>query len=358
MPHIDLTSLKFYLAVVRAMTYKEAGVDIKAGEQFVKKIAPLARATFRPEVLTGLGGFAGLFALRAKKYKQPVLVSGTDGVGTKLKIAFLTDRHDTVGIDLVAMCVNDVVVTGAAPLFFLDYFATGRLSLERAGNVIQGIAEGCRQAGCALIGGETAEMPSFYAPGEYDLAGFAVGVVERRKIMDGRKIRPGVALIGLSSSGLHSNGFSLVRSVFFEKMRLTVKDRLPGESKSLGEMLLVPTRIYVKTVLKTAETVRLLGAAHITGGGLTHNLPRILPKGCAAEVRLGQWETPAILHTLQSQGRIRQEEMYRTFNMGIGMVLAVPQDDVRATLAFLKRRREPAQVIGRVVAGDQKVIYV
>ncbi|HLG22279.1 MAG TPA: phosphoribosylformylglycinamidine cyclo-ligase [Candidatus Manganitrophaceae bacterium] len=339
------------------LTYKNAGVDIKAGDRFVQKITPLVRSTFRPEVLTDLGGFSGLFSLRAKKFKEPVLVSGTDGVGTKLKIAFMTDRHDTVGIDLVAMCVNDVAVTGAEPLFFLDYFATGKLYPKKGVEVMKGIVEGCRQAGCALIGGETAEMPSFYADGEYDLAGFSVGVVEKKKIIDGRKIRPGDRLIGLASSGLHSNGFSLVRKVFFEKNGLTVKDRLPGLSKPLGEALLTPTVIYAKTVLKAIEKIDLKGAAHITGGGITENLPRILPKGCAARVRRDQWEVPSIFKILQAMGEIDPEEMYSDFNMGVGMIWAVSEKDLRPALSLLKRLRQEAFPIGEVVRGNREVIY-
>jgi len=339
------------------MTYKDAGVDVEAGERFVRKIAPLARSASRPEVMGGLGGFAGLFALRAKRWKSPVLVSGTDGVGTKLKIAFMAGRHDTVGIDLVAMCVNDIVVTGAEPLFFLDYFATGKLALDQSVAVIRGITAGCRQAGCALLGGETAEMPSFYPPGEYDLAGFAVGVVERSKIIDGRKIRPGHVLIGLASSGLHSNGFSMVRAVL-RKMNLTMKDRWRATDQSLGDALLTPTRIYVKTVLKATGTIRLLGVAHITGGGITGNLPRILPPGCAAEVQVGTWKVPAIFPFVQEGGAVADDEMYRTFNMGIGMIWVAPKADVPAALALLSKCRQPASVIGRVVAGDPGVTYV
>jgi phosphoribosylformylglycinamidine cyclo-ligase len=337
------------------MTYKEAGVDIEAGGRFVRKIAPLARSTFRPGVLGGLGGFAGFFKLQTKKWKEPVLVSGTDGVGTKLKIAFMAGRHDTVGIDLVAMSVNDVAATGAEPLFFLDYFAVGKLSSDQAVAVVRGISIGCKEAGCSLIGGETAEMPSFYPPGEYDLAGFAVGVVEKKRIIDGRKIVPGHVLIGLASSGLHSNGFSLVRSVM-KKMNLTVKDKVDGQQ--LSETLLAPTRIYVKSILKAAEKVSLLGIAHITGGGITENLPRILPAGCAAEVQMGRWEVPQIFSSLQTFGQISDNEMYRTFNMGIGMIWVVRQAEVAATLASLKRRRETGYVIGRIVAGKPGVRYV
>ena len=340
------------------LTYKNAGVDIEAGDLFVQKITSLVRSTYRPEVLTDLGGFSGLFALRSKKFKEPVLVSGTDGVGTKLKVAFMTDRHDTVGIDLVAMCVNDVIVTGAEPLFFLDYFATGKLFPEKAVEVMKGIVEGCRQAGCALIGGETAEMPSFYPAGEYDLAGFAVGVVDKKEIIDGKKIRPGDLLIGLASSGLHSNGFSLVRKILFEKRGLTVKDSLPGHSKSVGEVLLTPTVIYAKVLSKLREKIQIKGAAHITGGGITENLPRVLPPGCAAQVRRDRWEVPLIFRTLQEMGEVDTEEMYTDFNMGIGMILVISPKALSQTQSLLKRLRQEAHVIGEIVKGDGTVIYV
>ncbi len=339
------------------MTYKKAGVDIEAGAQFVQKIASLARATHRSEVLTGLGGFAGLFALRAARFKKPVLVSGTDGVGTKLKVAEMAGRHDTIGIDLVAMCVNDVVVTGAEPLFFLDYLATGKLRPSIAVPVIAGIAEGCRQAGCALIGGETAEMPSFYTDGQYDLAGFAVGVVEKSRIVNGARICPGDRLIGLSSSGLHSNGYSLARKVLFEQAGHTVKTVLPGFSKPLSELLLTPTTIYVKALLKFQEKVALLGAAHITGGGITHNLPRILPDGCAASVRLGSWEVPPIFDILKKTGKIPEAEMYSSFNMGIGMIWVVRPNALKGSLAYLKRLRMAASPIGEVIRGNREAIY-
>src|SRR5574341_397498 len=260
-----------------AITYKDAGVDIDAGDLFVRKIKPYVKSTFRPEVMTHIGGFGGLFAL--KKYKDPVLVSGTDGVGTKLKIAFLTNRHDTVGIDLVAMCVNDIIVQGAEPLFFLDYFATGKLKPDSHADIVKGIAEGCRQSGCALIGGETAEMPSFYGVDEYDLAGFAVGVVEKKRIIDGSRIKPGNALIGLASSGLHSNGYSLVRKVLLEKAGYGMDDILSElGGRPLGEVLLTPTRIYAKTVMALMKDFDILGMAHITGGGITENTPRMLDR--------------------------------------------------------------------------------
>ncbi len=339
-------------------SYKSSGVDIEAGDRFVQKISPMARSTFRPEVLTELGGFSGLFALRAKKYKNPVLVSGTDGVGTKLKVAFMANRHDTVGIDLVAMCVNDIVVSGAEPLFFLDYLACGKLLPKKMLAVVEGISEGCRQAGCALLGGETAEMPSFYPKGEYDLAGFSVGVVEKREIIQGKKIQPKDLLIGLASSGLHSNGYSLVRKVFFEKKGMRLQDRLPDLGRTLGEVLLTPTLIYVKAFLKLKQKVKIKGAAHITGGGLSGNIPRVLPKGCAALVRRDQWNVPPIFEILKKSGRIDAEKMYTYFNMGIGMVVVVSPRDLDKALSLLKKLRQEAFVIGEIVRGDQEVRYV
>ena len=291
-----------------AITYKDAGVDIDAGDLFVQKIKPYVKATFRPEVLTDIGGFGGLFAL--KKYKDPVLVSGTDGVGTKLKIAFLTNRHDTVGIDLVAMCVNDIIVQGAEPLFFLDYFATGRLKPKEHSDIVKGIAAGCKQSGCALIGGETAEMPSFYTEDEYDLAGFAVGVVEKKKIINGSKIKPGDKLIGLASSGLHSNGYSLVRKALLEASGYTVNDVLPELGKPLGEVLLAPTRIYAKTILTLMKEFDLRGMAHITGGGITENTPRMLPKGATALIRKGTWDIPPIFTLIQKKAGVDDEDVH------------------------------------------------
>jgi phosphoribosylformylglycinamidine cyclo-ligase len=344
-----------------SLTYKQAGVDIAAGNRFVNLIKPLVRKTFRPEVLTDLGGFGGLFRLPARRYKDPVLVSGTDGVGTKLKVAFQMDRHDTVGIDLVAMCVNDVVVSGAEPIFFLDYLATGKLEPEKSVEIIKGITEGCKQAGCALIGGETAEMPSIYSGGEYDLAGFAVGVVEKEKIVDGRRIKAGDALIGLASSGLHSNGYSLVRKVIFEAAGLSLQDRISDLSRPLGEELLTPTRIYVKSILSLLGKASLAGAikgiAHITGGGITENLPRVFPSGCGALITRSSWEVPPIFGFLQHKGGITEDEMYRTFNMGLGMILVVSRDKVTKFLAKAKRLGERAFLIGEVIRGPRKVTY-
>lgn len=342
-------------------TYRESGVDIDAGDAFVQRIKPLVRSTFRPEVLTDLGGFGGLFGLRAEQYKEPVLVSGTDGVGTKLKIAFLMDRHDTVGIDLVAMCVNDIVVSGAEPLFFLDYFATGKLSIAIAQDVVKGIVEGCRQAGCALIGGETAEMPSFYRDGEYDLAGFAVGVVEKSKIIDGRSITPGDVLIGLASSGLHSNGYSLARRVLFEQEKLTVDSQVPELDRTVGEELLTPTRIYVKPILSLIRAFPIKGLAHITGGGITENLPRVLPAGVKARVDRRAWTAPPVFMVLGRLGNIEPKEMYRVFNMGIGMVLVVPPDAADSVVSCAIDLGERARVIGEIAASpsaEPEVEYV
>lgn len=314
-------------------TYRESGVDIDAGDEFVDRIKPLVRSTFRPEVLADLGGFGGLFGLRADRYKEPVLVSGTDGVGTKLKIAFMMDRHDTVGIDLVAMCVNDIAVSGAEPLFFLDYFATGKLAVPKAQDVVKGIAEGCRQAGCALIGGETAEMPSMYVDGEYDLAGFAVGVVEKSKIVDGKTIKPGDAIIGLASTGLHSNGYSLARHVLFDQAGLTVTSRLPELDRPLGEVLLTPTRIYAKQILSLLQDYPIKGIAHITGGGITENLPRVFPEAVRAKISRKAWPVPPIFDVMSRLGQVDREEMFRVFNMGIGLILVTPSDSVSAVLA-------------------------
>ena len=333
-----------------ATTYRDAGVDIDEGDRLVDLIKPLARPTLRPEVLAGIGGFGGLFALDVKKYRDPVLVSGTDGVGTKLKLAFLTGRHDTVGIDLVAMSVNDVAVTGAEPLFFLDYFATGKLRAEEAAQVVKGIAEGCRQAGCALIGGETAELPGFYADGEYDLAGFAVGVVERDRILDGRGVRPGDALLGVASTGLHSNGYSLARKVLLERHALS--DRPPElAGRTIGEALLEPTRIYAKDILALLEEIPVRAIAHITGGGLPGNAPRNLPDGTRAVIRAGTWPVPAIFGLIEREGAVPRDEMYRTFNMGLGLVIALPAASVEAARAVLAGRGLLSWVVGTVEPG-------
>jgi phosphoribosylformylglycinamidine cyclo-ligase len=337
------------IEVAKRMTYRGAGVDIEAGNKFVDMIRPLVRKTFRPEVVTDIGGFGGLFALRANKYRNPILVSSTDGVGTKLKVAFMTGKHDTVGIDLVAMCVNDVVVQGAEPLFLLDYLASGKLALGVSTEIIKGVAQGCIQAGCALIGGETAEMPSFYQEGEYDLAGFTVGVVEKNRMIDGSAIRAGDRLVGIASSGLHSNGYSLVRKVVFERMKWKPNKRVKGLSRTIAEELLVPTKIYVKPLLDLLENFRIHGMAHITGGGITDNLPRVIPAGCKAVIRRGSWPVHPIFKVLQHAGNVAEEEMLRTFNNGIGMILAVPGREVEGVIARLKRWREKAYPIGEIV---------
>jgi phosphoribosylformylglycinamidine cyclo-ligase len=323
------------------LTYRNAGVDMDAGDALVEAIKPFAKRTMRPEVLAGLGGFGALCSIPAK-YKEPILVSGTDGVGTKLKLAFLLNRHGTVGIDLVAMSVNDILVQGAEPLFFLDYFACGKLDTNVATNVIRGIAKGCEEAGCALIGGETAEMPGMYPEGEYDLAGFCVGVVEKERIIDGKTIQAGDVLLGLASSGPHSNGFSLIR-------------RILGDAKpnsGLADSLMEPTRIYVKPVLKLLAAVKVKGLAHITGGGLVGNVPRMLPQGLRAVLRKKMWPRPELFSLLQKDGNIAEDEMHRVFNCGIGMVICVARDQVAAATMLLKREGELAYEIGFVEAGN------
>lgn len=340
------------------LTYRQAGVDIAEGDRFVDLIKPLAASTRRPEVMTGLGSFGSLFRLNTRKYKDPVLVSGTDGVGTKLKIAFMTGRHNTVGIDLVAMCVNDILTLGAEPLFFLDYLATGKLKPEDAASVIEGVAEGCRQAGAALVGGETAEMPGFYAAGEYDAAGFAVGVVDKSRIVDGRSIRPGDVVIGLPSSGLHSNGYSLARKLFFEMKGYDARKRIPALGQSLGDALLAPTRIYVKPVLGLLKRYEIKGMAHITGGGITGNLPRILPKGVRAAIRKDAWTVPPIFGLIKKLGGVAEDEMFRTFNMGMGFMLVVSPEISGRVAASLCRAGENPVVIGCIEKGREDVLYV
>ena len=330
-------------------SYKEAGVDISLANQIVKEIKPLIAKTSIPGVLGGIGGFGGLFSLAEHKYKEPVLVSGTDGVGTKLKLAFALDKHDTVGIDLVAMSVNDIITCGAKPLFFLDYISIGKLSEKVVVELVKGVAEGCKMAGCALLGGETAEMPGFYAGNEYDLAGFAVGVVEKSEIIDGREIQEGDSVIGIASNGLHSNGFSLVRKVLFESKKYKMDDKLPFFEKPLGRELLRPTRIYVSPVLHLLENYKILGIAHITGGGIVENIPRILPKEISVRIDQQSWPTPSIFTFIQKEGEISDGEMYRTFNMGIGMVLIVSPSDASKVMAELKMARYDSYLIGKVI---------
>lgn len=332
-----------------SLSYRDAGVDIDAGAALVERIKPMAAATFRPGVVTGLGGFGALFELPLAAYREPVLVSGTDGVGTKLRLAMALARHDTIGIDLVAMCANDILVSGAEPLFFLDYYASGRLDLETATAVISGIARGCELAGCALTGGETAEMPGMYAEGDYDLAGFCVGIAEKAELILPERVRPGDRLIGLASSGPHSNGYSLIRKV----LELSASD-LAGDldGAPLGERLLTPTRIYVKSVLPLIRAIRIHALAHITGGGITENLPRVLPEGTKARVDMGSWTRPAVFRWLQEKGGIGEPEMRRTFNCGLGMVVCVAPEDLDQALALLRAAGEDAWVLGEIEAGE------
>jgi phosphoribosylformylglycinamidine cyclo-ligase len=331
-----------------ALSYRDAGVDIDAGEALVERIKPAVAKTRRPEVLTGLGGFGALFELPLARYQAPVLVSGTDGVGTKLKLAFESGIHDSIGIDLVAMCVNDIAVTGAEPLFFLDYYATGRLDLDIASAVISGIARGCEQAGAALVGGETAEMPGLYGSGDYDLAGFCVGIVEKSAIIDGSRVRAGDALVGIASSGPHANGYSLIRRIL-EVSGNRLDDSLAG--RSLAEWLLAPTRIYVRPLLSLCSRFDVHALAHITGGGLIENVPRVLPAGTAAVIDTGAWQPAEIFDWLQRKGNVEPREMYRTFNCGIGMVACVAEDDCAAVIEHLNAEGEDARRIGHIEAG-------
>jgi phosphoribosylformylglycinamidine cyclo-ligase len=340
--------------MVKKISYKDAGVDIDEGNKFARSVKALVKPTFRPEVISEIGGFAGLFSLNTEKYRAPVLVSSTDGVGTKLRIATMMEKHDTVGIDLVAMCVNDIVVQGAEPLFLLDYIATGKIEQGVLLDVIKGIVSGCRESGCALIGGETAEMPSFYKEGEYDLAGFVVGVVDRENIIDGSDIAVGDRLIGISSSGLHSNGYSLVRKILFEKHRMKIGDYIKDLKKTLGEELITPTRIYAKTISNILRNFTIHGMSHITGGGLIDNIERILPPGCMAHIKTSSWEIPPIFSFLQEQGGFDQGEMLRTFNSGIGMVLLVAEEDADEIMLRLKGLKEKAMVIGEIVEQPDK----
>ena len=340
------------------LTYRDAGVDIDAGDELVERIKPLAKRTLRPEVLGGIGGFGALVEV-SKKYQNPVMVAGTDGVGTKLKLAFRLKKHDTIGIDLVAMSVNDILVSGAEPIFFLDYFACSKLDVGVAADVVKGIAEGCEQANCALIGGETAEMPGMYDPNEYDLAGFAVGLVEKAKIIDGSAIVAGDVVLGLPSSGAHSNGYSLVRKV----IAVSGADLYEpfDDHRTLGEALLEPTRIYVKPVLATLAKVEIKGLAHITGGGLTDNIPRVLPENVCARLERSRWRRPAVFDWLQKRGHIEDDEMHRTFNCGIGMVLVVAKANVQAAIAALAEAGADALEVGSIVernAGEPQTVVV
>jgi len=338
-----------------SLTYKDSGVDKEAGYREVQLIKSFIKKTHIPGVLSELGGFSGLFQLDMTGMTEPVLVSGTDGVGTKLKLAFLTDRHNTIGEDCVAMCANDILCQGAKPLFFLDYIATGKLVPEKMASIVEGVANGCVKAGCALIGGETAEMPGFYNDGEYDVAGFVVGVVDKSKIITGEGIEEGDLIIGLPSSGLHSNGFSLVRKLVLEKLGLSLDQFYPELGKTLGEELLTPTRIYRDPVYEIIEKFQVKGMSHITGGGFYENIPRMLPEGLRAKIDIGTINTPSIFKLIQSWGNIDEEEMYGTFNMGVGMVLAASPSEVDGIMEFLKGKGEEFYVLGEVIKGEKGV---
>ena len=337
----------------KQLTYADAGVDIDAGNKAVELMKDSVRATYRPEVIGDLGGFGGLFALNSGKYKEPVLVSGTDGVGTKLKLAFMADKHDTIGQDAVAMCVNDILVQGAEPLFFLDYIAVDKVDSQKVANIVKGVANACKESGCALIGGETAEMAGFYSKGEYDIAGFCVGVVDKSKMITGDKVKAGDVLLGLPSSGVHSNGFSLVRKICFEAMGYTMDTEVPEFGCTLGEKLLTPTRLYPKTCLPLIENFDLHGMVHITGGGFYENIPRSLKKGCCARINKADVRTPALFHLMQKVGGISEHDMFNTFNMGVGMVLTVPAEQADKALEILHANGEPeAYRLGVIAEGE------
>lgn len=338
-----------------SLSYRDAGVDIDAGNRLVDRIKPIAKRTFRPGVLTGLGGFGALFEIPTDRYREPVLVSGTDGVGTKLKLAMMMGKHDSIGIDLVAMCANDLVVGGAEPLFFLDYYATGLLNVDEATQVVDGIARGCEMAGAALVGGETAEMPGMYSHGDYDLAGFCVGIVEKSEIIDGSKVQVDDSLIGIASSGPHSNGYSLIRKIL-ETSQADLNQEFAG--RTLGETLLEPTRIYVKPLLELFKQVEVHALAHITGGGLVENIPRVLPARTVAEIQASSWERPTIFDWLQKNGNIKDSEMYLTFNCGIGMVVCVAARDTKKTLQLLHDAGETAWEIGSIGSSDSEQPFV
>jgi phosphoribosylformylglycinamidine cyclo-ligase len=333
--------------------YAEAGVDIEAGNRFVDLIRPIVSKTFKSGVITDIGGFAGICSLPMQDFKNPLLVASTDGVGTKLKVAFMMDKHDTVGIDLVAMSVNDILVQGATPLFMLDYLAMGHLDVEKAVQIVKGIAQGCKEAECSLIGGETAEMPGFYADGEYDLAGFVVGVVDRDQVLEGSEIAVGHRLLGIASSGLHSNGYSLVRKVFFDQLKMSIHDRVEEFGRTLGEELLEPTRIYVRTFKNLRRDLRISGVAHITGGGITGNLPRILPKQCKAVIEMSSWTPPPVFRFLQERAKLSRWEMMRTFNNGLGMIVVIREDQAAEALSRLNASGEKAYPIGSIEARSE-----
>ena len=339
----------------KKLTYRDAGVDIDAGNLSVKLIKDSVKATYRPEVLGDLGGFGGLFAM-STKYKEPVLVSGTDGVGTKLRLAFILDKHDTIGQDAVAMCVNDILVQGAEPLFFLDYLAVGKLEPEQVADVVKGVANACKESGCALIGGETAEMAGFYAEGEYDIAGFAVGAVEKSKIITSEKVKTGDVILGLPSSGVHSNGYSLVRKIVFDVKGFKGDEYIDELGKTIGEELLTPTRLYPKSCLPLIEKFDIHGMVHVTGGGYYENIPRALPEDMGAEIDAASWPVPPIFKLLKEWGNVDWHEMYRTFNMGIGMIIIASAEEAEKIKADLQARNEAVYEIGKVTQGSHEVI--
>lgn len=338
------------------ITYKDSGVDKDAGYKQVQLIKELVKKTHIPGVLSDIGGFAGLFQLNKDNYEEPVLVSGTDGVGTKLRIAFMTDKHNTIGQDCVAMCVNDIICQGAKPLFFLDYIATGKLEPEKMASVVKGVSDGCIQAGCGLIGGETAEMPGFYKEDEYDIAGFAVGIVDKKDIITGDKIEEGDIVLGLASSGIHSNGYSLVRKIVFNKKQFTVDTFIPELGRTLGQELLKPTRIYTDPVYDLIKKFDIKGISHITGGGFYENIPRMLPKGLTAQIDTSNIDTPKIFDLLQEWGNVDTKEMYSTFNMGVGMVLVVSKDELESIEKYLNEKNEKFFQLGHIVEGEEGVV--
>lgn len=340
------------------LTYKDAGVDTHEGQRAVSLMKEHVKGTFNDSVLTGLGSFGSLVALDVKDMSEPVLVSGTDGVGTKLKIAFLMDKHDTVGIDCVAMCVNDVLCQGAKPLFFLDYIATGNVKAEKIADIVKGIAEGCKQGRSALVGGETAEMPDFYSEGEYDMAGFSVGIVDKSRIITGAKVAVGQKVVGIPSSGIHSNGYSLVRKVFFDKMNMSVNDYVEELGETLGEALLRPTRIYAEACEAVLPNFDVKGIVHITGGGFYENIPRILPEGTAVSINVGTWDVPPIFPYMKKCGNIDREEMFSTYNMGVGMMMVVDAEDADAVVEALKGAGENASVIGEIVPDEGQNVII
>lgn len=339
-----------------SLTYKDAGVDKEAGYKEVEMIKGFIKRTHIPGVLSDIGGFSGLFQLDTSKYKEPVLVSGTDGVGTKLRIAFMMDKHNTIGEDAVAMCANDILCQGAKPLFFLDYIATGKLVPEKMAAIVEGVSNGCIKAGCALVGGETAEMPDFYSDDEYDVAGFCVGVVDKSKIINGSTIKEGDIILGLPSSGIHSNGYSLVRKIIFDKEKLGVDTFVEELGTTIGEEILKPTRIYTNPVYDLVETFNIKGLSHITGGGFYENIPRMLPQGLSAHINTKAIETPVIFKLLQKWGNIELDEMYGTFNMGVGMVMVINKEDKEKVLSFLQEREETVYVLGDIKAGEKGVV--